>query len=125
MRQVRVENVTRRVRVADRVGVADTFFLRLRGLLGRPALVPGEGLLITPCQAVHMLGMKYAIDVAFLDREGRVVAVSPELQPGSRSGWHRKARHALELPAGVLRETGTTVGDALEILPADDESTGS
>lgn len=66
-----------------------------------------------------MKGMKYAIDVAFLDRDGRVVAVNPELQPGGRSGWHRRARHALELPAGILRETGTRVGDSLSIDAAE------
>jgi uncharacterized membrane protein (UPF0127 family) len=115
MRYVRIQNLTRGVSLADRAGLADTFWLRLRGLLGRPALGEGEGLLITPCRAVHMKGMKYAIDVAFLDLQGRVVAAISELKPGAKSGWQRGAKHALELPAGVLRETGTRVGDAVKI----------
>lgn len=120
MRRVTVFNVTRAVALGQRVSVADTHWTRLRGLLGRPPLERGEGLLLRPCQAVHMFGMKHAIDVAFVDGDHTVVATYPGLAPGHRSGWHRAARGALELPEGTLDSTGTQVGDRLTIQPAGD-----
>jgi uncharacterized membrane protein (UPF0127 family) len=100
--------------VATRVGLADTAWLRLRGMLGRPAPQPEEGMLLIPCRAVHMWGMQYALDVAFLDREGHVVAAYPGLPPGGRTRHHREARAALELAPGTLARTGTRVGHQLE-----------
>lgn len=100
--------------VAARVGVADGIWLRLRGMLGRPAPGPEEGLLLLPCRAVHMMGMRYPIDVAFLDRKGQVVAAYPDLAPGGRTKYHREAWAALELAPGTLARTGTRVGHRLE-----------
>jgi len=113
MKLVRARNAARGTVLGTRVGLADRWWLRLRGLLGRPPLVPGDGLLIQPCRAVHMTGMAYAIDVAFLARDGRVVAVYPGLAPGGRTRWHRDAHSAIELPAGTLSETGTREGDLI------------
>src|SRR5262249_60765479 len=86
---------------------ANRWWSRLLGLLGRRPLVQGEGLLLVPCRAVQMIGMRYAIDVAFVDRWGGVVATYHHLAPGSRSRWHRAAVVALEVPAGTLRATET------------------
>jgi uncharacterized membrane protein (UPF0127 family) len=105
--------------LGDRIGIADRWWLRLRGLLGRDTLPRGEGLLLDPCRAVHMLGMRFPIDVAFLDRTGEVVAAYHALAPGARTGWHRAATAALELPAGTLQASGTGVGDTIVCTPED------
>lgn len=118
MRRIRVANKSRWATLGDRVLVAEWWWQRLRGLLGRPALQSGEGLLLTPCRAVHMAGMKYPLDVAFLDRQGIVVALYHSLLPGRRSSWHARAHSALELPAGTLSATGTREGDTLLYSPA-------
>lgn len=60
-----------------------------------------------------MLGMRFPIDVAFLDRRGGVVASYHALAPGRRTRWHRAAADALELPAGTLAATGTVEGDTI------------
>ena len=73
--------------------------------------------MLEPCKAVHMVGMRYPIDVVFVDRQGGVVATYHGLQPGSRSHWHQQAALALELRAGTLRETETQAGDALRWSP--------
>ncbi len=99
--------------LADRVELADRWWLRLRGLLGRRRIEPGQGLLLRPCRAVHTLGMRFPLDVAFVDREGRVVACYPELGPGRRTRWHRPAAAALELAPGTLGAAGTRVGDLI------------
>jgi uncharacterized membrane protein (UPF0127 family) len=113
MKLLRVVNSARNSELGSRVAVADTWLSRLRGMLGRPALSPGEGLFLTPCRSVHMYGMRFPLDVVFLDAAGIVVAAYRSLAPASRSGWHRNAVHALELPAGTLERTGTAVDDVL------------
>ncbi len=114
MRSVRVANRTRGVVLGTSVAVADRWWLRLRGLLGRRELARGEGLLLSPCKAIHMAGMAFPLDVGFLDAEGRLVAIYETLPPAASTRWHRRARQALELPAGTFAATGTGVGDLLE-----------
>jgi len=121
-----VRNVSRDgTALGSRVVVADTVWKRLKGLLGAPPLQPGEGMLLDPCQAVHMYGMKQALDVAFLGGEGHVIAVYHDLRPGQRSKYHGKARQALELPVGTLSETDTRVGDRLRVQPVADDRQSS
>ena len=113
MRRVEARNAARGTVLGERIGVADRWWLRLRGLLGTLPLQAGAGLLIEPCHAVHMAGMRYPIDVAFLAADGAVVATYASLPPGARTRWHRAARRALELPAGTLAATGTVEGDLI------------
>ena len=126
MRELHVLNVTRGATLGDRVALADRWWLRMRGLLGRPPLAEGEGMLLSPCTAVHMRGMRYPLDVAILAGDGRVVALYPALAPGERTRWrHPGARSTLELPAGTLRRTGTAEGDVLRWSPAPSPTTPS
>jgi uncharacterized protein len=117
MRYVRVANTVRGSVLGTRVAVADTWWLRLRGLVGRSALQAGEGLMLTPCRAVHMYGMRYPVDVAFIDRRGVVLSTYPRLAPGGRTRWHGAAISALEFPAGTLERSGTLDGDAIVCNP--------
>ena len=108
-------NVTRDVVVAERLEWAGTSDSRRRGLLGRDAFEPGAGIYLAPCQWVHMFGMRFPIDVAFLARDGRVLALEHGLKPWrvSRIVW--RADGALELPAGTLAGSGTAVGDVIDL----------
>lgn len=108
-------NATRGTALAHRVQKADTWWTRLRGMMARPEPEEDEGLLLIPCRAVHMYWMNYPLDVAFLNPEGRVVAVYHELAPSRRSKRHGEANRALELRAGRLAETQTEVGDFIEL----------
>jgi uncharacterized protein len=110
MREVSVIQVDSGVVLAASVAVADSFRRRLRGLLGRRAMKAGEGLLLLDCDSVHTVGMGYAIDVAFLDAERKVVRSIAGLRPWRFCLGGARAVHALELPAGRLRETGTVRG---------------
>ncbi len=116
MRLVQVANRTRNVLLGSRVGVADRWWLRLRGLLGRGELPKGEGLLLSPCKAVHMAGMSFPLDVGFLDAEGHLIALYAELPPRASTRWHRRARLALELPAGTFAASGSELGDVIETI---------
>lgn len=116
--KVRVVNLTRRAVLAWHCEVARTFFARGRGLLGRTSLPEGGGLLIEPCNSIHMLFMRFPIDAIFVDRHGNVVALYPSLPPWRLYAGHRHARYVLELPVGVIATTQTALGDQIVIQPA-------
>jgi uncharacterized membrane protein (UPF0127 family) len=79
---------------------------RARGLLGRPP-VP---MLFERARAVHTFGMRVAIDVAFLDRDLRVIRVATV--PPRRIVWSVRARHVLEMPAGSELRRGDRLSTA-------------
>ncbi len=107
-------NPARGTRLGARIRVAETYFSRLRGLLGRPALEPGEGLLIVPSRGVHMYGMRFPLDVLLIDDQRQVRRLYPNLKPGQSTGMHRGVRYALELPVGTIADSMTQEGDELE-----------
>jgi uncharacterized membrane protein (UPF0127 family) len=98
--------------VCERCRVADSPLSRMRGLLGRQELPAGEGIWLRPCGSVHTAFMRFAIDVVFLDREGRVVRVVRGLRPWRAAGA-RGSRSAIELPAGECERRGIAEGDVL------------
>ena len=98
--------------VCDRCVVADTPISRMRGLLGRSDLSPGEGLLLRPASAIHTWFMRFPIDAVFLDRDWRVVGISGDVRPW-RARSRRGAKAVLELPAGESARRGLGVGDRL------------
>lgn len=97
--------------------VADNPFTRFRGLLGRPGLGTGEGLLLRPSPSIHTWFMRFAIDVVFLDAELRVLRVTQALKPWRFAGC-RGARAVLELASGQASARGVGVGDRLELRDA-------
>jgi hypothetical protein len=99
--------------VADRLRLAHTHWTRLKGLLGTRTLEPGEGLWIKPCRQIHMFGMRYALDLVFLDASHRVVAVVERIAPNRISRKVAEAESVLELPAGTVARTGVAPGARL------------
>jgi uncharacterized membrane protein (UPF0127 family) len=100
--------------VCDRCIVAATPLTRLRGLLGRRALPPGEGLLLRPSPSIHTFFMRFPIDVVFLDPDLRVLRVDESVKPWRAAGC-RRARAVLELAAGEAAARGIAVGDRLRL----------
>ena len=98
--------------VAGRVSVAGTSSARRKGLSGLDALAGGRGLWIAPCEAVHTFGMKFPIDVLFLDRELCVRKIVTGLSR-RRIAVCLSACSVLELDAGAILRSGTQVGDRL------------
>jgi len=103
--------------VARNVGLATTRVARRRGLLGRDSLGASEGLLLTPCIAVHTAFMRFPIDVIFIDRNGRAVRVVPDVRPWRMTASLR-AHAVIELAAGTAAATDIQVGDLLYLAPA-------
>ncbi|MED5370979.1 MAG: DUF192 domain-containing protein [Myxococcota bacterium] len=94
---------------------ATGFFERMRGLLGRAPLQPGQGMVIEPCNSVHTWFMGYALDLLFLDRDRRVLRVIPALPPWRMSPIVRGAHSVIELPADA--SLGTLAGHPLALEP--------
>ncbi|MCS7157268.1 MAG: DUF192 domain-containing protein [Blastocatellia bacterium] len=113
---MKVWNATRGVWLASHVEVADRFVRRLVGLLGRPSLPPEHGLLITWCDSIHTIGMRFPIDVVFVDQDTRVVKTVEALKPLRVVLPIQRAVAVLELPVGTIRRTRTCVGDQLHFL---------
>lgn len=113
VRKLLIRNKTRGTVLATEADVADTSRKRRVGLLKHERLDPGQGLWIWPCEAIHTFGMRFPIDVLFLDRLKKVLKVKHGMPRGRIAGclW---AHSVLELPAGQAESTGTAVGDELE-----------
>ena len=98
--------------VCPRCVVADSAWLRTKGLLGRSSLLEDEGILLRPGSSIHMFFMRFAIDAVFLDRDLRVLRVAADLEPW-RLAAKRGAKSVLELPAGRCARVGVREGDVL------------
>lgn len=116
---VQVQNLTRGQMLVERGRVANTFWARLRGLMGSKPLAPGEGLLIVPCQSIHTHFMRFPIDVLYVSVAREVTGLEQALPPWRFGRWHRRAHFAIELPAGTIARTGTRLGDRL-LVQGDD-----
>lgn len=114
--RMKVMNTTRQTVLATNLKVADTGRARNKGLLGRNGLSEGEGLWIIPCEAVHTFGMKFPIDLVYLDSKLSVRKVKSAV-PATRISVCLSARSVIELPAGVIHATGTRIGDMIEFIP--------
>jgi uncharacterized membrane protein (UPF0127 family) len=114
---LRVANLTRNTVLAANLDVANQGGSRRKGLLGRDGLSPGEGLWIKPCEAVHTVGMRFAIDLVYLDRKHRIRKLRSSVPPWRLSAC-LSAHSVIELPAGTIRDTQTERGDTLEFAPA-------
>jgi uncharacterized membrane protein (UPF0127 family) len=112
LKRFRVENQTRNAVLAETAEVAQSSSERRTGLLKHASFVPGQGLWIVPCEAVHSFGMKFSIDVVYLDRKKRVRKVRENMVPRRLSAC-LLAHSVLELPAGTVERTATRPGDQL------------
>jgi len=108
-----VKNLTRATVLAEAAGVADTSRTRRTGLLKHDSLPVGRGLWIVPTEAIHTFGMKFPIDVLFLDRKRKVLKLRENMDR-ARISVCLRAHSVLELPAGTIAATGTQAGDQLE-----------
>jgi len=110
-------NATKKTIVGDRCHFADSVLKRMVGLLDRKALAAGEGLLLDRCYGIHTFGMRFSIDVLFLDKELRVMRAVQALPP-FRVCVVRHAVYVLELPVGAIPASRTEAGDQIQMRSA-------
>lgn len=115
-----LDNVTRRRPVADRVLRASSLWERGAGLLALPPLQVGEALWLEPGGSIHTWGMRYAIDVLFLSRDFRVLAIWRNVRPWSIAWAPRGTQVAVELIAGGAKNVER--GDLLRCTAGEAEN---
>jgi uncharacterized membrane protein (UPF0127 family) len=114
---------TGRVVVPD-LQVAIDSATRKKGLLGRDGLPAGSGLVIAPSNAVHTFFMRFAIDILFLSRDGRVLKLK-EAVPAWRLAGAFRGYAVLELGAGQARIVGLEVGQRVKARRRESQGAGS
>ena len=107
---------TSRILATDLEGAFDSK-RRRKGLLGRPGLAKGSALIIAPCNSIHTFFMHFAIDIAFVDRHGKILKVRHAV-PAWRLSVSWRAFAVVEMPAGTLEASGTRAGDDLAAIPS-------
>ncbi len=100
--------------VSSQVIIPTNFVQRAKGLLGRDRLKENESLLIYNCSSIHMFGMKFAIDLIFLDASLRIVKVVKSLKPW-RLASCKQAKHTMELAEDSIAIHGLVIGERLMI----------
>jgi uncharacterized protein len=98
--------------VCARCRLATTPFVRMKGLLGRSGLEPGEGMLFRPAGSIHMFFMRFSIDAVFCDRDLVVIDVVRDLRPW-RTASRKGAKVVIELAAGAAADVAA--GDRLSL----------
>lgn len=99
--------------VCGRCELAERPWARMRGLLARRSLPPSEGMLFPGVSSVHTFGMRFPLDVVFLDDRQQVLSVHAGVRPW-RLARHRGAAATLELAAGEAGRVGLEPGLRLE-----------
>jgi len=113
---MRLINQSKNVVLAENVVLANSFFKRIKGLLGRKDFLSDQAIILDPCNSVHTFFMHFTIDVLFVDKDYRVVEILPQLGPNriSRIYWH--SSRVIELSAGRLSLTNTQAQDQLQLI---------
>lgn len=101
--------------VASHVELAVDSESRRRGLLGRDTLDEGAALIIAPCSSIHTFFMRFAIDVIFVARDGRVLKTYTAVGP-RRIAFRFGAFAVVELAAGAIARPQAKPGDTVELV---------
>ncbi len=103
--------------LATQAKQADTMAAKMIGLLKHRSLPAGEALIIPGCRSIHTWGMRFPIDVIFVDRAWQVVALERRIGPCRLIGPAWRAWAAVEVTAGTIEQTGVRLGDRFELVP--------
>ncbi len=110
---MRVVNCDKGTVLVESGRVTRSAFDRSVGLMFRPSLAAGDGLLIIPCNSIHSCFMRFRFDAAFLSKQGQVLHTIHAMAPWRLSRIVWRGHSVLELPAGTLRSASTEIGDRL------------
>jgi uncharacterized membrane protein (UPF0127 family) len=120
-------NRSRQTFLATEMCVANTHWTRLRGLMATSVekFGFGQGLWIIPCHGVHTWAMRFPIDVVYLDDQNVVVHLEENLKPWRFAPVRMEAATVLELPWHTIWDSGTRIGDQIELTFQSSSSKGA
>lgn len=102
MKSITITNTDNNKVVGNQIYLANTMLSRFIGLMSKKELKEEEGLLLTPCNSVHMMFMKFPLDIVFLNRKNQVIFMIENLKPWRISPVILRAQSVLELPIGTI-----------------------
>jgi uncharacterized protein len=102
--------------IVERLRLAQSHWQKFRGLMLDTSLQPDEALLLTKCNSIHCCFMRMAIDVLFMDAQGRIVHIIEEMRPWTFSPLVRRAKDVIECYPGTVKRLGIQVADILSIV---------
>lgn len=105
---MKVINKTKKTLLHDNIKKANTMEEKMRGLLDA---IETDAMLFDTRWGIHTFGMKFSIDCAICDGEGRVQKIRQALNPQKFFFWNPVYKRVYEFPSGTLRKTNTEVGD--------------
>ena len=111
---MQVFNQTRKVFLITQGRLANTFWLRLRGLLGSAPLQKGEGLVLAGEKSIHTIFMGFPIDVVYVDKNYKIIRTDPNMVPYRLGPFVTQSAYVLEMPVGTIAHTASQVGDQLK-----------
>ncbi|MFZ5952014.1 MAG: DUF192 domain-containing protein [Candidatus Rifleibacteriota bacterium] len=118
MKTLKISRQSDKKVIGSRILVADSFISRFRGLMLASEPADGEGLLISPCNSIHMMFMRFPIDAIFIDAKNRIRSLYRRLTPWLGFVWIQpEATSVIELKAGTIDKTGVEIDDILEMEP--------
>jgi uncharacterized protein len=120
VRNIEVYNVSRGATLGTHIAVAANPWQRFRGLMGERALADGCGLLIRPCNSIHMFFMRLPLDVLYCGTSGPdgapVLRLLTGIKPWRVGPIVRGSKFVLELPVGAIERTGTRINDFIRLV---------
>lgn len=102
--------------ILKNVSIADNFFSRFKGLMGKSNIDDNIGLMIIPCNSIHTFFMKFNIDVIFIDLNSKVVDVYIDLAPWKISKIYKDAKFVIEGKSGTFAKLKK--GDQIIVIKA-------
>jgi uncharacterized membrane protein (UPF0127 family) len=111
-----LRNLTTGIAIAAAVQRPTSPFARMKGLIGRAHLNPGEGLWLDRCCAIHTIGVRVPLDVVFLDRADRVIKVLTGVPPLQPVIFCQGAHTVVELCGGTIMSSDVLRGDVLRLV---------
>ena len=112
---MKIINITKSTILADNAKIAESLFSRMKGLLGRKSLLNNEALIIKNCNSIHTFFMQFPIDVLFVNKDNKIVAIKKAIPAFRFTPIYFSASFVIEFPAGTIEKTQTQSGDTLEI----------
>lgn len=111
-----VVNETRNTQLITHGRLANTFFSRLKGLLGEAKLSPGEGLVLENEKSIHTLFMRFPIDVVYLNQAQQIIQLTPNMPPYRLGPFINQAQYIVELPVDTIEQTRCQIGDQIRFI---------
>lgn len=112
-------NKTKKIVIVEKLFIANSFWPRMKGLMGKKDLAEDEGLLLVPCNSVHSMFMRFPIDLLFLDRELKIIRIIERFKPWKATPIFRDCYQVVELRSGIVVKKGVSIKDELEIARSD------